>query len=198
MHGFEQGDLIVRPNWLFCGESGCPVGNPAHRACADLPQGSRPGTPSETFVDLNGRYVFLDSALKWRPLQFVCTLPFLAGLVVVIMAGLLGTKVGGRNAAIMFTWVGCMSILTIVLVPLGGRIWCTICPLPVLGEYLQRGETTQVRMSSEDPAETGFSGWDSPGPSHFATAGCSCFSSWRWARLALHWPGSPAGPQSRC
>lgn len=53
--------------------------------------------------------------------------------------------------AIMLTWVGCMSILAIVLVPLGGRIWCTICPLPVLGEYLQRGETTQVRVREQQP-----------------------------------------------
>lgn len=164
MHGFEQGDLIVRPNWLFSGSLGVLLAIPLIGLVRIYRRNLGQGTSSEAFLDLNGRYVFLDRALKWRPLQFVFTLPFLAGLVLVIMAGLLGTKVGGRNAAIMLTWVGCMSILTIVLVPLGGRIWCAICPLPVLGEYLQRGETTQVRMSERRPGRNRFFGLGLPWP----------------------------------
>jgi ferredoxin len=164
MHGFEQGDLIVRPNWLFSGSLGILAAIPLIGFIRIYRSGRDLGIPSKPFVDLNGRFALIDRALKWRPLQFFCTLPFLAGLVVVIMAGLLGTKVGGRNVAIMFTWVGCMSILTIVLVPLGGRIWCTICPLPVLGEYLQRGETTQVRVSEQRPVRNRFFGLGLPWP----------------------------------
>jgi hypothetical protein len=158
MHGFEQGDLIVRPNWLFSGSLGLLAAILLIGMVRIFHSRRQPEIPVETFIDLNGRFTLLDRVLKWRPLQFVFTLPFLAGLVVVIMAGLLGTKVGGRNAAIMFTWVGCMSILTIVLVPLGGRIWCTICPLPVMGEYLQRLQTTQVRLRAQDPARNRFFG----------------------------------------
>jgi polyferredoxin len=176
MHGFEQGDLIVRPNWLFAGSLGLLAAIPLIGFVRIHRRGSDPGTASDGFVDLNGRYDFLDRALKWRPLQFVCTIPFLAGLVVVIMAGLLGTKVGGRNVAIMFTWVGWMSILTMVLVPLGGRIWCTICPLPVLGEYLQRGTTTQVRLSKQRPGRNRFFGLRLPWPKALRN---------RWLQLLL-------------
>jgi polyferredoxin len=101
-------------------------------------------------VDLNGRIRFLHALLKWRPLQFVSTLPVLACFILVILAGLFGTKVGGRNLAVMLTWATWMSMLTLVLIPLGGRVWCLVCPLPVLGEYLQRGATTQVRTKNGD------------------------------------------------
>jgi ferredoxin len=166
MHGFEQGDLIVRPNWLFSGSLGLLLAIPLIGLVRMYRSDPDPRIPPETFVDLNGRFVILDRALKWRPLQFVLTLPFLAGLVIVIMAGFLGTKVGGRNVAIMLTWVGCMSVLAVILVPLGGRFWCTICPLPVLGEYLQRGETTQVRVREQKPGSNRFFGlgllWPKP------------------------------------
>jgi ferredoxin len=160
MHGFEQGDLIVRPNWLFMGSLGLLLAIPLIGLVRIVSHGADPPPiQSEQFFDVNGGFPLLDRIIKWRPLQFLCSLPFLAGLVVVIMAGLLGTKVGGRNIAIMFTWIGCMSLLTIFLVPLGGRIWCLICPLPILGEYLQRGETTQVRVTEKPPARNRFFGF---------------------------------------
>jgi len=149
MHGFEQGDLVVRPNWLFSGSLGL-LG--AIIIIGYL--GIRWDTPwiharSLSPIDLNGRYVFLNKLLKWRPLQFTTTIPVLAGLMVVLLAGLLGTKVGGRNIAVVLTWIVWISLLAIALIPLGGRIWCMICPLPVFGEYLQRGATTQVRTNKE-------------------------------------------------
>ena len=67
----------------------------------------------------------------------------------IILAGLFGTKVSGRNAAPMIVWVLWLSGLIIVLVPIGGRIWCTVCPLPLLGEWMQR------RRLSRNPAELG-------------------------------------------
>jgi hypothetical protein len=38
----------------------------------------------------------------------------------------------------MVTWVLWLPALIIVLVPLGGRLWCLMCPIPSLGEWLQR------------------------------------------------------------
>lgn len=158
MHGFEQGDLIVRPNWLFSGSLGFLVAILLVGFVRIFYSSAESANYSETYVHLSNRNSYLDKVLKWRPLQFVCSLPFLAGLVVVVMAGMLGTKVGGRNVAIMFTWIVCMSFLTMLLVPLGGRIWCMICPLPVLGEYLQRGAITQIRVSGHKPAQSRFFG----------------------------------------
>ena len=159
MHGFEQGDLIVRPNWLFSGSLGLLAAILMIGIVGVFLDNDNSAHSLNQFLHLNPRGSFLNKVLKWRPLQFVCSLPFLAGLVMVIMAGLLGTKVGGRNVAIMFTWIVCMSILTMLLVPLGGRLWCMICPLPVLGEYLQRGATIQVRVSGQKPRRNRYFGF---------------------------------------
>jgi hypothetical protein len=178
MHGFEQGDLIVRPNWLMTGSLGLLAAIIIIgflRVWWDefpSPALAAPRPP----VDLNRRFGFLDTWLKWRPLQFVFTFPILLCFILVILAGFFGTKVGGRNIAVMLTWAAWMSMLTLLLVPLGGRIWCLICPLPVLGEYLQRGATIQVRAEKGD-----FFG------NHFSRLGRRWPQAWRspWLRLFL-------------
>nr|NIR31138.1 4Fe-4S binding protein [Gammaproteobacteria bacterium]NIT64277.1 4Fe-4S binding protein [Gammaproteobacteria bacterium]NIW03442.1 4Fe-4S binding protein [Gammaproteobacteria bacterium]NIY32857.1 4Fe-4S binding protein [Gammaproteobacteria bacterium]NIY42053.1 4Fe-4S binding protein [Gemmatimonadota bacterium] len=45
----------------------------------------------------------------------------------------------GRNFTIVFVWIGWWALLILVTVPLLGRGWCSICPIPVLGEWVQRG-----------------------------------------------------------
>lgn len=149
MHGFEQGDLIVRPNWLLAGSLGTLLSILAIALYRTRGPDVRRILPERIPLDLNGAYGWLDRLVKWRPLQFFCTLPVLALFILVVLAGLFGTKVSGRNMAVMMTWVAWMSSLALVLLPLGGRIWCLICPLPVMGEYLQRGATTQVRPRKE-------------------------------------------------
>lgn len=144
MHGFEQGDLIVRPNWLFATAISLIaaitlIGWYRVRSGAPLAVTVAPPT------DLLARSAWLKGLIRWRPLQFMLTLPVLALFVVLILAGIFGTKVGGRNLAVMATWVIWMSVVVIVLVPLNSRIWCSICPLPVVGEYIQRGATIGVR-----------------------------------------------------
>ena len=147
MHGFEQGDLVVRPNWLFAGGLGILLSIViiGYLRIRWLEPSLQPSI--STAVDLNGRYFMLNRLLKWRPLQFFCTIPVLTIFTVVVLAGLIGTKVGARNIAVMMTWAAWMSMLTMVLVPLGGRLWCMVCPLPSLGEYIQRRATVQVRTA---------------------------------------------------
>jgi hypothetical protein len=164
MHGFEQGDLIIRPNWLLSGSLGLLlamvlIGCFRIKWAKDGFQAA--ATPP---TDLNKRSGVLDRLLKWRPFQFTCTLPVLAGLMVIVLAGFFGTKVGGRNLAVMLTWIIWISMLALLLVPLGGRIWCMICPLPVMGEYLQRGATTEVRSGKRGRFRNRFFGWFKPWP----------------------------------
>ena len=64
--------------------------------------------------------------------------PMLALLYLLLLAGFFGTKVAGRNLSVMVLWVAWMFLLTAVLVPLGGRLWCLACPLPLLGDLVQR------------------------------------------------------------
>lgn len=92
MHGFEQGDLIVRPNWLLAGSMGLLMALVIIGFLRTRLDEAVVPSASQQPVDLNRRFAFVNKLLKWRTLQFVCT-------------------------------------------------------LPVLGEYLQRGATTQVRVA---------------------------------------------------
>ena len=164
MHGFEQGDLIVRPNWLFSGSMGLLLAIVLIGFSRIKWETHGPQALSPPPVDLNKRFAMLDHLLKWRPLQFTVTLPVLAGLMLILLAGLFGTKVGGRNLAVMLTWIIWISMLALFLVPLGGRIWCMVCPLPVFGEYLQRCATTEVREGRRGRFKNRFFGLFRPWP----------------------------------
>ena len=121
MHGFEQGDLIVRPNWLLAGSMGLLLAIVLIGCLRVRLESPATGALPRPPIDLNKRFVLLDKILKWRPLQFTFTLPLLAGLMVVVLAGFFGTKVGGRNLAVMLTWIVWISLLALFLVPLGRK-----------------------------------------------------------------------------
>jgi ferredoxin len=71
--------------------------------------------------------------------QLTLTLITLGGFTFAITAGLVGTPVGSRNFAIIFVWIAWWALLMLVAVPLAGRAWCSVCPIPMPGDYLQRG-----------------------------------------------------------
>ncbi len=71
--------------------------------------------------------------------QFLVRALALGGFLLAIIAGLAGTPVGNRNFAVVFVWIVWWALLILVAVPLAGRAWCTICPIPMPGEWLQQG-----------------------------------------------------------
>jgi polyferredoxin len=73
-----------------------------------------------------------------RALQPTGMLVLLFFFVLAILAGLVGTPVGSSNFGIVFVWIVWWALLILVLVPFFGRMWCTICPIPAPGEWLQR------------------------------------------------------------
>jgi len=77
--------------------------------------------------------------LRNRWPQLAVTTALLVGFTFAILAGLLGTPAGSHNFAIVFTWIAWWGILILIAVPLFGRGWCSICPIPSAGEWLQRG-----------------------------------------------------------
>jgi len=85
------------------------------------------------------RYPLIKTALKNRWPQFTIMLIALAGFLLAILSGLFGTPVGSRNFGIVFVWIAWWAILMLVAVPFLGRGWCSICPIPAPGEWLQRG-----------------------------------------------------------
>jgi len=66
-----------------------------------------------------------------------------------ILSSLWGSPVGNRNIAIVFVWILWWFVLKAILVPLGGRLWCFMCPLPAPAEWLSRMRLTAVRYLKE-------------------------------------------------
>jgi len=85
------------------------------------------------------RNSFIKSALKNRWPQFAVFIVTLMGYLFAILAGLIGTPVGSHNFSIVFVWIAWWAILILVAVPFFGRGWCAVCPIPLPGEWLQRG-----------------------------------------------------------
>lgn len=81
----------------------------------------------------------LKSLLVRRLPQWFVLVIMLAGFLLAILAGFIGTPVGNRNFGIVFIWIAWWAVLIMVAVPLFGRGWCTVCPIPLPGEWLQRG-----------------------------------------------------------
>ena len=85
------------------------------------------------------RSPFIKTALKSRYPQLAVFIVMLVGYIFAIMAGLVGTPVGSNNFSIVFVWIAWWAILILVAVPFFGRGWCAVCPIPLPGEWLQRG-----------------------------------------------------------
>lgn len=88
--------------------------------------------------DLAGNRV-VKALVRSRWPQFLIMAVALSGFVLAIVAGFWGTPVGSRNLSIVAVWIAWWAVLILVAVPLLGRAWCGVCPLPAPGEWLQRG-----------------------------------------------------------
>lgn len=71
--------------------------------------------------------------------QLIIRAVLLGMFVFVILAGWFGTPVGSRNFGIIGVWIAWWALLILLAVPLLGRGWCNICPIPMPGEWLQNG-----------------------------------------------------------
>ncbi len=89
-------------------------------------------------IELTRRPI-VKAALRNRWPQFITRVIALAGFVFVILGGLIGTPVGNHNFSIVFVWIVWWALLMLIVVPLLGRGWCAICPIPMPGEWLQNG-----------------------------------------------------------
>ncbi|MEW6086257.1 MAG: 4Fe-4S binding protein [Chloroflexota bacterium] len=85
------------------------------------------------------RSPFIKNALKSRYPQLAVFIVMLVGYIFAILSGLIGSRVGSHNFSIVFVWIAWWAILILVAVPFFGRGWCAVCPIPLPGEWLQRG-----------------------------------------------------------
>ena len=141
MHAFEQGKLIILPNTLLCFSLGCIIGI-LFLWLSDLT--SKTGSFSihmdekEKMKDLLKKPGWLKRSLVSRWPQIIITIVAMLAIYVVIVTSLFGTKVSGRNLGVLLMWIIWLFLLIVILTPFGGRIWCTICPLPFFGDWIQR------------------------------------------------------------
>jgi len=187
MHAFEQGFFVVHPNYLHAGATGVlfalPLvgllrwrwgrvrANPAAvdgPAADDGPPRPQPGAPEG--VDLLAKWPRLKRVLELPGLQY--WLMTLAGvlLYIVILTSLVGTKMAGGNLGVMLVWVVWLVVLIAILVPIFGRLWCLLCPLPMFGDALQRGTALGVRSGASGRYNSVFRGLMLPWPQRLANA----------------------------
>ena len=77
--------------------------------------------------------------LKQRWFPMVLILFNMAIFVVILMSGIMnGFAAGNFSFGIMIVWILWWVLLMMLLVPVFSRTWCMMCPLPSLGEWLQR------------------------------------------------------------
>lgn len=136
LHPFMVGEIVVEPNrWPLAG--GLLTLLVGFLASAG---GARPGWR----VDL-ARWRPVRWLLTRRALQFALIAPNLFFFTVIVLAGLVGTATGAINFSTIFVWLAWWALLVLVLIPLGGRLWCAMCPIPAPGEWLARGAIVRHR-----------------------------------------------------
>jgi len=96
-------------------------------------------------TDLFEKVPFLKRFVRTRSFQFLLILPNLVIFYVLLMAAVFGHPLGNVNAAIVLIWILWWVVLIGVLVPLSGRAWCAVCPLPAPGEWFQRRSLVRFR-----------------------------------------------------
>ena len=88
--------------------------------------------------------------MKLRSFQFLVVLPNVLVFYLFFAVALFGNPMGNQNLMIMIVWILWWFVLIVFLVPFGSRVWCTVCPLPFFGDWIQRRELVRVR-----PGKTG-------------------------------------------
>ncbi len=110
-------------------------------------------TPNNSLPDWSfelSSFAWVKSLLKKRWLQQVLILVNLLFFVIIMLAAFFGSPVGNANFAIIYVWIVWWAALKLFLIPIGGRLWCTMCPLPAPGEWVDH--LSIIRKGRERPA----------------------------------------------
>ncbi|MBW2539612.1 MAG: 4Fe-4S binding protein, partial [Deltaproteobacteria bacterium] len=148
LHPFMTGEFVVKPNTpyhFFISLSVWLVFSMFVLFGCDAPPRFA-GFKHRNIMDI---LPWLKPIIKLRSFQFLIILPNFIVFYLFILSSLWGSPVGNRNIAIVFVWILWWFVLKAVIVPLGGRIWCLMCPLPAPAEWLSRRSLAAVRYVRE-------------------------------------------------
>lgn len=103
--------------------------------------------PSDWRFELT-KFSYVRAFLKSRWIPFVFILLNASFLTLILYSSFRGGfSAGNYNFGVTMTWILWWSVLMILMVPFFSRLWCSICPFPLFGEWLQRGRLITVRES---------------------------------------------------
>jgi plastocyanin len=145
LHPFMTGELIVRPNtpyYIFISLSIWVLFSVLFWLRTNE------GSAVNGFKRINvlDRFPQFKRMVNLRSFQFLFIFPNIVIFYLFILSSLWGSPVGNRNVAIIFIWILWWFVLKAIIVPLGGRIWCLMCPLPAPAEWFSRKSLTTVRF----------------------------------------------------
>lgn len=119
-------------------------------------------------IDLFEKFPILRKFVKLRSFSYLVILPNVFFFYLFLLAGIFGSPVGNRNIIIVFVWILWWVLLISFMVPFGSRVWCTVCPLPAFGEWLQRMTLVGFRKGQTIKGFQGrFFGLNKPWPKRF-------------------------------
>jgi len=144
LHPFMSGELIVRPNtpYHFFLALSIWVVFTAFVLTRFKNQGRTGGFKR---INLLETFPWLKRLVMRRSFQFWFLVLNFIVFYLFILSSLWGSPVGNRNIAIVFVWILWWFVLKAIIVPLGGRLWCLMCPLPAPAEWISRKRLTAVR-----------------------------------------------------
>jgi hypothetical protein len=141
MHAFEQGKLVIFPNSILIFSIGCLAGIIFLWITAFFKKIDPVISSDEkltNYKDMLAGSGFLKKLVVSRWPQILLLIFAMVMIYIVILTSILGTKVSGRNLGVLLMWAIWLFFLVAILTPFFGRIWCTICPLPLFGDWIQR------------------------------------------------------------
>jgi hypothetical protein len=157
-HPFMVGELVVEPyNKLPIAWSMTLV--VAFTAVAGVQKwgGDKEKDPLGSWSFELTKFRWVRTLLKQRWFQFALILPNAFFFVVIMVAAFFGSPVGNANFAIIFVWIVWWAALKFFFIPIGGRLWCTMCPLPLPGDWLDH--RAFVKKGRERPASLARKNW---------------------------------------
>ena len=144
LHPFMTGELIVRPNvfyHLFVSFSIWMV----FSMWIQFRYRSKAENAGTRRINILEKFPRLSRLVNSRSFQFLFVLPNLIVFYLFLLSSLWESPVGNRNIAIVFVWILWWFVLKAIIVPVGGRLWCMVCPLPAPAEWLSRRRLTTVK-----------------------------------------------------